>query len=197
MRIIGVDLHARQQTVAALDTDSGEVMETTLQHSPQDQEEVRSFYAALPRPALVGLEASGSMQWFLGLLDELGWNIRWAIPPKFARRSRANRNTIAATRLCCYVCYAKIASQRSGCLRRSNAISAVCCCIATSWCACAWAWRTCCKRSRSTTACDLVRPCGACEANSSWRSCRWRPTRRGGQLQALRQKLETQISKLD
>jgi len=72
MRIIGVDLHARQQTVAALDTDSGEVMETTLQHSPQDQEEVRSFYAALPRPALVGLEASGSMQWFLGLLDELG-----------------------------------------------------------------------------------------------------------------------------
>ena len=40
MRIIGCDLHARQQTVAMLDTDSGELVEKTLQH---DGEELRKF----------------------------------------------------------------------------------------------------------------------------------------------------------
>jgi hypothetical protein len=33
---------------------------------------VREFYAALPKPVLVGLEATGSMFWFLRLLEELG-----------------------------------------------------------------------------------------------------------------------------
>ena len=32
MRIIGVDLHTRQQSVAMLDTDTGEVIEKTLEH---------------------------------------------------------------------------------------------------------------------------------------------------------------------
>jgi hypothetical protein len=32
MRIIGCDLHARQQTLAMLDTVTGEVVKTTLQH---------------------------------------------------------------------------------------------------------------------------------------------------------------------
>jgi hypothetical protein len=49
MRIIGCDLHARQQTVAMLDTDSGELVEKTLQH---DGEELRKFYSELSRPVL-------------------------------------------------------------------------------------------------------------------------------------------------
>ena len=32
MRIIGCDLHARQQTLAMLDTTTGEVVEVTLKH---------------------------------------------------------------------------------------------------------------------------------------------------------------------
>ena len=36
MRIIGCDLHARQQTLAVLDTATGEVMEKTLAHSGSD-----------------------------------------------------------------------------------------------------------------------------------------------------------------
>jgi hypothetical protein len=32
MRIIGVELHARQQTIAMLDTDSGKLVEKTLEH---------------------------------------------------------------------------------------------------------------------------------------------------------------------
>ncbi len=69
MRIIGVDLHARQQTMAMLDTETGEVVEKTLEH---EDGKVREFYSALPGPVQVGIEATGSMQWFLQLTEELG-----------------------------------------------------------------------------------------------------------------------------
>ena len=69
MRIIGCDLHARQQTLAMLDTVSGEVVNRSLQH---EGNEVREFYSELPRPVRVGVEAIGPMQWFLNLLEELG-----------------------------------------------------------------------------------------------------------------------------
>ncbi len=77
MRIIGCDLHARQQTISMLDTESGEVIEKTLAH---EGETVREFYAALPKPVLVGLEATGSMFWFLRLLEELGIQYRVGHP---------------------------------------------------------------------------------------------------------------------
>jgi transposase len=69
VRIIGCDLHTRQQTLAMLDTTTGEVVKTTLQH---EGNMVREFYGNLPRPARVGIEATGSMQWFVNLLEELG-----------------------------------------------------------------------------------------------------------------------------
>ena len=69
MRIIGCDLHARQQTLAMLDTVTGEVVKTTLQHEGNN---VREFYCKLPRPVRVGIEATGSMQWFVNLMEELG-----------------------------------------------------------------------------------------------------------------------------
>ena len=69
MRIIGCDLHARQQSVAMLDTITGEVVNRTLMH---EGHEVREFYSALPQPVLVGIEAIGPMQWFLNLLQQLG-----------------------------------------------------------------------------------------------------------------------------
>jgi hypothetical protein len=51
-----------------LDRETGEVLEKTLRH---EGEEVRAFYAALPAPVTVGIEATGSMGWFLQLMDEL------------------------------------------------------------------------------------------------------------------------------
>src|ERR1700752_1371621 len=69
MRIIGVDLTVRQQTIAMLDMETGELVEKTLMH---EGGQVREFYSALPRPVKVGIEASGSMYWFLELLDNLG-----------------------------------------------------------------------------------------------------------------------------
>jgi transposase len=82
MRIIGCDLHARQQTIAMLDTETGEFVEKTLEH---DGEELRKFYSGLSRPVLVGIEATGSMQWFLELMEELGIECRVGHPAKIRR----------------------------------------------------------------------------------------------------------------
>ena len=77
MRIIGCDLHARQQTLAMLDTETGEVVNVTLMH---EGNAVREFYSQLPRPVLVGIEATGSMYWFLNLMEELGIECRVGHP---------------------------------------------------------------------------------------------------------------------
>ena len=57
MKIIGCDLHARQQTLAMLDTDTGEVVNKTLQHEGNN---VREFYSSLARPARVGIEPNSA-----------------------------------------------------------------------------------------------------------------------------------------
>jgi transposase len=68
MRLIGCDLHASQQSIAMLDRDTGVVVEKTLNH---EGEAVREFYASIPPPVVVGIEATGSMGWFLRLMEEL------------------------------------------------------------------------------------------------------------------------------
>ena len=69
MQIIGCDLHARQQTLAMFDAGTGEVVNRTLTHEGSS---VREFYSTLPAPGRVGIEATGSMKWFLQLMEELG-----------------------------------------------------------------------------------------------------------------------------
>ncbi len=81
-QLIGVDLHARQQTIAMLDKDTGELVEKTIEHQG---ERVREFYAALSGPVLVGIEATGSMQWFLELMEELGIACRVGHPQKIRK----------------------------------------------------------------------------------------------------------------
>ena len=79
MQIIGCDLHARQQTLAVLDTATGELMEKTLTH---EGSKVREFYSTLPGPVRVGIEATGTMQWFLSLMEELGIDCQVGHPAK-------------------------------------------------------------------------------------------------------------------
>jgi transposase len=79
MRIVGCDLHASQQSVAVLDQDTGETFETTLKH---EGDTVRDFYAALPPPAVVGIEATGSMGWFLKLMEDLDITCRVGHPAR-------------------------------------------------------------------------------------------------------------------
>jgi hypothetical protein len=64
-RMIGSDSHARQQTLAMLDTTTGEVVKATLKHEGNN---VREFYSNLPWPVRVGIEATGSTQWSVSLL---------------------------------------------------------------------------------------------------------------------------------
>ena len=79
MKIVGCDLHARQQSIAMVDTETGEFTEKTLQH---EGNAVREFYGSLEGPVVVGIEATGSMQWFLELLEELGIESRVGDPAK-------------------------------------------------------------------------------------------------------------------
>jgi hypothetical protein len=79
MRIIGVDLHTRQETIAMLDTETGELVEKVLMHEGSD---VRNFYSTLPGAVRVGIEATGSMQWFVNLMEELGIECQVGHPAK-------------------------------------------------------------------------------------------------------------------
>ena len=116
MRIIGCDLHSRQQTLAMLDTATGEVGRTTLRH---EGETVREFYSKLPRPVRVGIEATGSMQWFVNLMEELGSNVWWVIHRRFERPNHENKNMIDEMRTYFCPCWEKSVFQRSGCPRKN------------------------------------------------------------------------------
>ena len=83
---IGVDFHARQQTVCYLKTETGELVITELKH--QDKEQVRAFYQQFPAPVIVGLEASGYSPWFEALLERLGCEVWLGHATAIRRRAR-------------------------------------------------------------------------------------------------------------
>jgi hypothetical protein len=62
-----------------VDTDTGELIEKTPAHEGST---VREFYAGLEGPGIVGIEATGSMQWFLEPLDHLRMECRVDHPAK-------------------------------------------------------------------------------------------------------------------
>jgi transposase len=69
MKIVGCDLQTRYQQIAMLDKETGELVERRLEH---ESGEARAFYAALPGPVRVGIEATGHTRWFERMLRELG-----------------------------------------------------------------------------------------------------------------------------
>jgi transposase len=71
---IGVDFHARQQTISYLTTEDGEIQHLVLQHESAAQ--VRAFYEQFTgQRVVVGFESSGYAAWFEELLEELGCEI--------------------------------------------------------------------------------------------------------------------------
>ena len=73
-----------------VDTETGEFTEKTISH---EGNAVREFYAALAGPVVVGIEATGSMQWFLELLEELGIECRVGHPAKIrAKETRKQKH---------------------------------------------------------------------------------------------------------
>ena len=66
---LGVDFHARTQTVSWCGTANGVVERRTLDHRTDD---VRAFYQQLSGEVVVGWEASGYSSWFEQMLEGLG-----------------------------------------------------------------------------------------------------------------------------
>jgi transposase len=89
---IGVDFHARQQTISFLTTESGEIQHLILLH--QDLATVRAFYAQFAgQRVVVGFESSGYAAWFEELLEELGceiWIGHALYIRQFAKRRQKN-----------------------------------------------------------------------------------------------------------
>ena len=69
MRLVGVDLHTREQSIAMVDTETGETCELRLQH---EGDEVEQFYRSLAPPVTVGIESTGYALWFHHVMHRLG-----------------------------------------------------------------------------------------------------------------------------
>jgi hypothetical protein len=95
MKIVGCDLHAKQQSIAMVDTETGEFTEKTLSH---EGNEVREFYAGLEGPVVVGIEATGAMQWFLELREGLGMVCRVGHPAKIRTAEQRDLRTLLRDR---------------------------------------------------------------------------------------------------
>ena len=93
MSIIGCDLHSRYQVVALVDTGTGEMVTRRLEH---ENGEARAFYATLPKPSLIGIEATGYTHWFERLVAELGHELWVGDPAEI--RARAVRRQKTDTR---------------------------------------------------------------------------------------------------
>jgi len=89
---IGVDFHARSQTISYLKTEVGEIQRLELHHG--QPAEVRSFYQQFAgEQVVVGFESSGYAAWFEELLEELGceiWIGHATAIRLFARRRQKN-----------------------------------------------------------------------------------------------------------
>jgi hypothetical protein len=67
MLIVGCDFHTRFQQIAMVDTTTGELVKLRLGTG-----EAERFYAALPAPARVGIEATVATQGFEKMLTRYG-----------------------------------------------------------------------------------------------------------------------------
>jgi transposase len=117
MKIIGCDLHAAQQTIAMLDRQAGEIVGKTLKHQAGA---VGNSTPACRHQSVVGLEATGSMGWFLQLLDERGVTYRVRHPATIRKAEpRKQKHDRRDAALLLHL-LAEIAFRRSGFPRRSN-----------------------------------------------------------------------------
>jgi transposase len=90
MAIIGCDLHSRYQQIAMLEFPDGEIVSRRLEHQ---NGEAQKFYASLPRPSLVGIEATGYTQWFERMVGELGHELWVGDPAEIRARAVRRQKT--------------------------------------------------------------------------------------------------------
>jgi transposase len=130
MFIIGCDFHSRFQQIVMLDPTTGEVIERPLEH---ENGEAKKFYATLPSPARVGMEATFDAQWFERMLREHNHEL-WIgeaaeIRAAMVRKQKTDsRDALHILDLC-----SRTVFPGSGCRRRRSETCGRCCGIGTSW----------------------------------------------------------------
>lgn len=88
---IGVDFHPYQQTVAFCDFSTGELKIRSLKHS--DKEQLGRFYRQFPAPAVIGVEATGGLEWFEKMLAEMGHEMVVGNPRLIRRMALTRQKT--------------------------------------------------------------------------------------------------------
>jgi len=88
---IGVDFHPHQQTVASCDTRDGEIRFLTFKHS--DKSMIRSFYGGLGEAAVIGVEATGGLDWFEEMIFENGHKLMVGNPHEIRRRAMSRHKS--------------------------------------------------------------------------------------------------------
>jgi transposase len=88
---IGVDFHPYRQTVAYCDFATGELKVRSLKHN--DKEQLRSFYRQFEAPAVIGVEATGGLEWFETMLAEMGHELLVGNPRLIRRMALTRQKT--------------------------------------------------------------------------------------------------------
>jgi len=130
MIIIGCDFHTRFQQIAMLDPTTGETVERRLEHETGEAEK---FYASLPGPARVGVEAtiprSGSREHWLATATNSGWEMR----PRSERRGCGSRKPTRAMLSTSSIYSSRIGFRESGRPHPPSETFVSSCGTGTSW----------------------------------------------------------------
>jgi transposase len=86
---IGIDFHPYQQTIAFCDDREGEIKYRQFLHS--DKKALRHFYQSCQKDSIMGVEATGSLQWFEKMLFEMGLSLKIG-NPRLIRRMALSRH---------------------------------------------------------------------------------------------------------
>jgi hypothetical protein len=88
---IGVDIHARQQTVSVLDTADGTTGQMELKHEGDD---LKGFYSQLQGEVIIGIEACGYTNWFEELMEQLGQQLLVGDAAEIRRLARRRHSLV-------------------------------------------------------------------------------------------------------
>ena len=86
---IGVDFHPYSQTVAYCDEQYGDINYKLFDH--KDKKALREFYKQADKDSLIGVEATGTTQWFDRMLSEMGLELKTG-NPRLIRRMALSRH---------------------------------------------------------------------------------------------------------
>jgi len=124
MLTIGCDFHTRFQQIAMVDTTTGEMIERRLEH---ENGEAQKFYATLPGPARVGMEATINAQWFEKTLHANHHELWVGDPAEIRARWCESKKPTRAMPYTSWIYSSRIDSRGSGFPHRPSVTFGRCC----------------------------------------------------------------------